>query len=159
LTKPLSTTIDTTKFISDQVGANTEYMQWGFDDLPAVSSVNGLMVVTCNHAATATTCNCRSRLNDGGTLGYVYGDAVPTYVDFSEVTIVTAVKTFATAPSTSAAWTKAKVDALLFEWGLSNDVSPDPILDGVMLECDVVPAAGAVAAVPFVSPYPQIVVQ
>jgi hypothetical protein len=143
LTNPLSTTIDNTKFVTDLAGLATEWLEWTLADLPSsVASVNGLMAVTTNHSVTATANNVGMKLVDGATTSNVY----PTDVaDFSELGIATAVKTFATAPSTGTAWTKTLVDALKIRWGMSTDVAPDPILDGVCLEVDIVPNKSLVA--------------
>lgn len=138
LNKPCSTTINGTTFITNLLGASTEYLEWVFDPLPQrlppTAQINGLMVVTCNHAASATACVAGAQVVEQGTTNDVY-----TLADFSEVTIVVAVKAYATSPA-GGLWTKAKINNLRFRWGLSNDVNPDPILDAVCFEVDYVPA-------------------
>jgi hypothetical protein len=134
LTNPLSTTINTSRFISNKAGVSGEYLEWMFDSLPQnVTIVNGLMVVTTNHSASATGNNVSLHLRDRNT-----SNILVTFGDISEITIVTLVKIFATAPHDSLPFTKAVVDNLRFRWGESSDVNPDPILDGVCFEVDCV---------------------
>jgi len=127
-----------TDFIAVPAASNTEYVEVAFADLGNdVVSINGLEVAMAAHAA-ATQANLETlRINDGGTLSDVATD-----LDFSNTTITYHSKHYATAPSTSAAWTKSKVDALLARWNSSYgtvDESPVPFLDGLVLEVDYVP--------------------
>lgn len=136
LAKPLSTSIGS-NFLRDAAGASTEFLEFVFEDTPSdVASINGLIAVTCNHAAGTSGCTITGTVIDGGSSIDVY-----TLADFSESTIVTADKMYATAPSTGSAWTKTKVDAIKFQWGYSTDNTPDPLLDGVCFEVDYVQTA------------------
>lgn len=129
------------EFLNAANAAAGEYLEWQFQDLPAISAINGLEVVSAHHAAS-TTANLQTlRMVDGGTVVDVFTDR-----DFSQTSIVTNSKHYTVAPSSSAAWTKAKVDALKFRWGSSwttADVSPDAYIDGLMLEVDYVPSGAA----------------
>ncbi len=129
-------------FMNAALAGTGEYLEWQFQDLPAgVGSINGLELVSAHHAAS-TTANLQSgRLVDGGTVNDAWLDR-----DFSQTSMVYNTKHYAVAPSSSAAWTKAKVDALKFRWGSSwtaADVSPDAYIDGIVLEVDYVPSGAA----------------
>lgn len=124
-------------FLNAANPAAGEYLEWDFGDTGGVTSIAGVEVVSMHHAA-GTSANLQTgRLVDGATVVDVFTDA-----DFSQTTATYNSKQYAVAPSSSAAWTKAKVDALKFRWGSSwttPDVSPAPYLDGVMLEVDYIP--------------------
>jgi hypothetical protein len=132
---PLSSTLG--NFVSQIVIRSTGYVQIAFDNMPAVNYINGLCVVSEHHGSTTGAHTQSSRVNDNGTQVTMLNAA-----DSSDATVSYASSPFNVSPNTSAAWTKARVDALLFEWGLSTDVIGNPILDGVCLEVDYAPAGG-----------------
>lgn len=124
-------------FINGANPAAGEYIELGFQPLGEADAIHGVEVVSAHHAA-GTAANLQTgRLHDGATDSDVFTDA-----DFSNTTITTNSKHYATAPSTGTAWTRALINALLFRWGSSwttPDVSPAPYLDSVMLEVAYIP--------------------
>lgn len=127
-----------TDFIRQKVLRTTAYIEIGTAPLPALlfdpTAINGLVVVSSHHSE-GTAGNAQSlRIEDGATESAVFAS-----VDYSDATIDINSKVYATAPSTSAAWTRAKINALLARWGFSGDVSPNPDFDGLCLEVDYVP--------------------
>lgn len=104
----------------------------------AVTSINGLEIVGAHHAA-GTAANKQSlHILDGNTESAVFDDA-----DLSQTSICYTSKHYAVAPSTAAAWTRAKVEALKLRWastfGTTEDIIPVPYLDGLCIEVDYVP--------------------
>lgn len=132
-------------FLAISGAATSEYLEWGFESLPAaVAAIHGLNVVTGNYAQ-GTAVNAQTlRLVDGGSTNDVVVDG-----DFSFVTVGNNEKIYATAPS-GGAWTKAKVDALLLRWTSSftaADIVPVPYMSAALLEVDYNAVAGAVVAI------------
>lgn len=141
LQNPGSTTVDTANYITNQTATGSERLEWQFDNLPAAAAtVNGVMLVSGQHASGTATCLATLQVNDNATINAVYTDA-----DFSDTTVVTAIKTYATAPSTSAAWSTTLVNGVRVRWLGSADVNPDPRFDFVLFEADYVTAGSAQA--------------
>lgn len=149
LQNPLSTTIDTTHYITGVTGATTEYLRWNADDLPAnAATVNGVAAVSTHHAVAATA-NAQSmkvidvsaapapEITVLGTFSGSPANTAATGVDLSETTIITVYKVAATGETTGA-WTVANVNDLGWHWS-NTDVNPDTVIDGVCLEVDYVP--------------------
>lgn len=134
---------NTTDFISCNAASNTEYIEVGFQNLPeSVASINGMEIVSAHHASSTAANKQTLRMNDGGTTADLWADA-----DLSNTTLTTVSAHRATAPSTSSAWTVAKVDAVLMRWNSSYgtiDVTPVPYLDAIMLEVDIIPKSSYV---------------
>lgn len=130
LTGPLDNISD---FVSQVVIRTTGYLEVAFGTTPALSAVNGINVVSSHHAEGTPGQSVSLRLEDGAT-----ENAILAGVDFSETSIIYNEKVYATAPSSGSAWTKTKVDALKVRWGYSGDVSPNPDLDGLCIEVDLV---------------------
>lgn len=130
LQNPLSTTVG--NFMAEASAGTTEYLAWQFTNLTAAyTAINGVNVVSTHHSS-GTTANTQSlRLLDGSTEG-----VVAALVDWSDTTIDTNNKTFATAPSTAGAWSTTLVNALQVRWGFSTNVATVPYIDGVCLEVE-----------------------
>ena len=118
-------------FINNAVSraSNTKYVQVGFEDTTETGNALGLEVVSSQHAASASANNAAMNLNDNNTISAVYA-----LTDISQTSLIFHSKQFATAPSTSSAWTQERINALLLRWGYSTDANPDAYLDGVILE-------------------------
>ena len=131
----LDDTIDnTTDFINQAVIRTAGYVEVLFADLPSgASRINGVEVVYGYHSATTTANTAHLQLNDNGTISSVSG-----LIDWSETSLVSPSKQFATAPSTGVAWTEALVNGLRARFGYSTDATPDAYLDAVRLEVDFV---------------------
>ena len=143
----VNSVLDTTigNFLGVPAASNTEYLEWQFQDTPSdVSSILGVEVVMASHSATTTANKQTLRINDNGTLSDVCTD-----LDQSQTTITYHTKQYATAPSTSAAWSKTLVDGLRARWNSSYgtvDESPVPFIDGVCFEVGYVQSVAAAAA-------------
>jgi hypothetical protein len=142
----INSVLDTTigNFLGVPAAANTEYLEWQFQDTPSdVSTILGVEVVMASHSATTVANKQTLRLNDNGTLNDVCTD-----LDQSQTTITYHTKHYATAPSTSAAWSKTLVDGLRARWNSSYgtvDESPVPFIDGLCLEAAYVQSLVAAA--------------
>ena len=81
-------------------------------------------------ATTETGTNLISaKINDGGTLAAVFTD-----FNVSSTALYSLRAAFATAPSSSAALTPEKIDALKVRYGYAGDVSPPCRLHAVVME-------------------------
>ncbi len=125
-----------------QVVVDTGYLELLFRRMPAVTSINALTVISEHHGSTTGAHTQSLRLEDGATESVILA-----LVDSSDLTTSYNDKCYAVAPSTSAAWTRALINALKIRWGYSNDVVGNPILDGVVLEVDYI-IGGNLATVP-----------
>lgn len=149
----LSTTVDNANFVTDVTGGTGEYLRWAFEDLPAgVTTIHGVASVSTHHSATATSNTQAMKIIDVsaapapeisvlGTFSGSPANTAATGVDLSETTIITVYNCAATGETTGA-WTVANVNDLGVHWS-STDVNPDPIIDGICLEVDVVIAGDA----------------
>lgn len=139
LKNPLSNVVTGVE-VRQAVIRSTGYLEFLFDALPANvgTTINGVAVVS-QHYAEGTGADTQSmRLEDGAT-----ESAILALVDFSDTSSDYNYKMYATAPSTSAAWTVALVNALKIRWGYSTDVIAVPDLGGVMFEVDYFPVSFA----------------
>jgi hypothetical protein len=144
LTNPLSTTIDTTKYIVGVTGLQTEHLVWTMEDMPSdAGSVNGVASVSTHHSASATGnaqilvfIDTSANVKDLAPVGN-WAPPSSAGIDMSETTIITNYRCFTTGTS-SGAFTVANINDLSCLW-TNTDVNPDTILDGVCLEVDYVP--------------------
>jgi hypothetical protein len=142
----VNSVLDTTigNFIGVPAASNTEYLEWQFQDTPSdVNTILGVEVVMASHAGSTLANKQTLRINDNGTLSDVCTD-----LDQSNTTITYHTKQYATAPSTSAAWSKTLVDGLRARWNSSYgtvDESPVPFCDGICCEVGYVQSVAAAA--------------
>lgn len=121
---PITSTAD---YIKQVVVRSDGYIRFGFEDTGETNNALGVEVVSSQRAAGANS-KAAFNLDDGGTLGTIYPLST---ISFDSLIYNT--KQFATAPS-GGAWTKAKINALAARWGYSTVTTPNPYLDGVILE-------------------------
>jgi hypothetical protein len=99
------------------------------------NSVNGVILVATTHSATAAANTQTMRLMTfSGTPQVVTAWSLVSF-PITTITVPTAI--MPNAPL-GGAWTKTGVDNAIINWGMSNDATPNPILDGVCLEVDYV---------------------
>jgi len=122
-----------TEYISQNVLAAGEYVEFGFPTPADTGTARAVEVVAAHHASSTTAHAVSMKLNDGGTLADVYAGA-----DLSNTTITYWSKQFG-APPTGGLWTQAKLAALKVRWGYASNVGSVPFLDGVMLEVEYAP--------------------
>jgi len=133
LLNPLSSSV-ATSFIAQVVIRTTGYAEFLLAQLGPVMAVNGLAVVSQHHGSTTGAHTQSLRMEDGAT-----ESAIMALVDYSDVTASYNYKAYATAPSTSGAWTQALVNALKFRFGYSDDVTGNPRMGALLLEVDLMP--------------------
>lgn len=131
----------------------TDYVQCVFGPAPSSSAVTtetvlGVEVLGALQTASAggsPTMDLSLRINDGGTTGDVFTSSV----FYQPSTPVFKPAHFAVAPSTGAAWTAAKVNALQVRFGSFDaaDSAPDGYFGTVMCEVALAPVAFDVATV------------
>jgi hypothetical protein len=132
-------------FIAITGAASGEYVEIGFEPLPAAASVNALAVVSAHHAAGTTANKTTLRVVDGA----VTNDAC-TDSDFSATTLHYNEKVYPSgiASGVGAPWTSSAIDALLVRITSSfgtADIDSVPYVDAVMLEVDYIPDGGITA--------------
>ncbi len=131
LQNPLSVST-ITHFMATASATGLEYLEWALADMSETPiSINAVAIVSTHHSATAAANTQSLRIEDGAT-----EEAVLALVAYNTTTITSEHRVDAVAPSSSAAWTLAKVNALKVRWGYSNDVAPVPFIDGVCAEVD-----------------------
>lgn len=117
----------------------TDYVQCVFGPAPssstAVDTVHGVEVIGALQTASAggsPTMDLSLRINDGGTTGDVFTSSV----FYQPSTPLLKRAHFAVAPSTSTAWTAAKVNALQARFGSFDaaDSAPDGYFGTIMAE-------------------------
>ena len=139
LQNPLSITVG--NFMSQNEATTTEYLEWTFENLGVTyTSINAVELIGIHHNTSGAADTVSLKLEDGAT-----EDTAVSLVSFASTGIIGQHKCYAVAPSTGAAWTEAKVNALKVRWGYSNDVNPPPCIDGLCLEIDGVISGGGVS--------------
>ncbi len=122
-----------TTFAKQVVIRTTGYAEYTFADLPAsgIGTPTFVQLMAAAHPVGALAANSTMvRLNDNGT---VTAEAAADWSVATD-TLEYHKHCYATAPSTSGAWSAALVNGLKAQWGFSADVTPPPALDGVYLE-------------------------
>jgi hypothetical protein len=127
---------DTTRLWNQQSNGSTLYGEVAFESRPSgVQPPRAVEALCIQQDASTGVGDSTFKLNDGGTeatifaTGAVAGIASDAYHT----------KQFATAPSTGAAWTLAKYNAIRFRFGYSADANPDHYCRGVMIEAEFPP--------------------
>lgn len=116
-------------YVKQVVARAAGYVRFGFEDTTETTNAIGLEVVSSQHAGGTPACNASMYLDDGGSLGAIYEAK-----DISQTSLIYHSICFATRPNAGGAWTQAAINAVASRWGYSTDISPNPYLDGVILE-------------------------
>ena len=118
-------------FIQQVVSRAAGYVEMGFADTTETINARCLLVASSQHASATQANTVAMNLNDNSTISPIFALS-----NFSETSLVYSSTAFALAPSTSAAWTPTRINAVKVRWGYSDDASPNPYLDGLMLEVE-----------------------
>lgn len=114
--------------VEQTTAASTGYIEIGFADSAESRAPDAVQIVGSFRADSTTGCNIEARVNDGGTIDNWTG-----LFDPSETLDVQRFKCYATKPS-GGAWTLDALNALKVRFGFSSDATPDPWVNGFMLE-------------------------
>lgn len=127
------------------------YLEVGFGTPPRWYPAQAVNVISSWHAATTTADTMGMKLVDGASIKNVTDEAGDGLTDVSQTSIIILEKILTTAPS-GGEWTSTKLAAVLIRAGYSDDVTPNPYWDGVMLEV----AYGPEQPILRVNPYIQL---
>ncbi len=122
-----------TTFVQQAVIRTTGYFEVTFADLPSsgIGTPTFVQLMAAAHPVGALTANTSMmRLNDNAT---ITAEAIADWSVASN-TLEYHKHCYATAPSTSGAWSAALVNGLKARYGFSDDVTPHPALDAFYLE-------------------------
>lgn len=122
-------------YVNQVANAATEYVEVAFEDLPAGFTPRAVEALVAHHQAGTGTGTSSFKLNDGGT-----EDTILARSAAGITTVQHDRKHYATAPSTTGAWTLALVNALKLRFGYSDDADPDQNFDGALLEVEGTPS-------------------
>lgn len=118
-----------------------QYLEWNFGGMPSALQVKAVEIVSGHHSDTTTANKQNTRVAEGGsTLDHLVDG------DLSNTTITNASVHYNGKPS-GGGWTDEAINATKFRWynaliGGTLDASPQPRLDGVIMEVDYLPGGG-----------------
>ncbi len=127
----------TAEYISQNVSSSglTKYCRVTFPNEGTYTLVHGIMPLVVFRAAGTTACEMNVRMSDDGTNWTdLFGNWGATGLDVSETTNLYAVPSVAIAPPSGGSWDITKVNGLEMEFGMSDDISPVPFVNGLAFE-------------------------
>lgn len=140
---PLESAVVTDDYINAIAPPNaTDYVEVKFGPATGISTPTtgprAVEVIVATHQAATTVGSYKLNLNDNGTVGLIKEQAAVAGV----VTLQYATKQFATAPSTSGAWTHTLFNNLRVRF-YSSDAAPDQYFDCGMIEAEFATVSGS----------------
>lgn len=117
-------------YIKQVVNRTTGYIRFDFQTSSVTQDARGVAIYSSQMASGTTTNNATFRLDDGGSLSDIYPSS-----DISQSSLIYNADFFPTPPS-GGTWTQTKINALAARWGYSGDASPNPYLQGVLMEVE-----------------------
>lgn len=135
---------NTTDFVSQNVSRAAGYVEVGFANPASAQAPQAVMASASFHSSGTAANVMGAKLNDGGTTADITdpspGDGL---ADVSTTAVQHYSQIFTAAPG--GAWTLAKLQGIRARIGFSNDISPIPFCDAIVLEA-AFPAAAAAAS-------------
>lgn len=118
-----------TDYVFQQVVNTVGYIEVKFPASVLTDVIKQVMVILRYQTSSASNCQGFWKLNDGGTIDDIFGGTINTTGG------LTAYKDYPTRPG-GGEWTNAVLSLLRARYGYSNDISPQPRWQSMMLEVD-----------------------